>query len=202
MDELVLRGMAKWPNVPAVYGWLELDRRGDWRLKGEPITNPTVAAFIGRNYERDTNGRWFFQNGPQRVYVTLDYTPVVYRVTSGSNAPIALESHTGKPVTAVSGAFVDEAGALLVAAEHGIGVVHDRDLASLIAALVDANGNPLPEEALEEIMALLQAGHDAPVWLRILDANVKLKPLASREVPQRFSFEAAPIDPQANAAAR
>ncbi|TMH99667.1 MAG: DUF2946 family protein, partial [Betaproteobacteria bacterium] len=29
MDELVARSLAKWPNVPAVYGWLALDRRGN-----------------------------------------------------------------------------------------------------------------------------------------------------------------------------
>ena len=27
MDDAVLRSMAKWPNVPDVYGWLSLDRR-------------------------------------------------------------------------------------------------------------------------------------------------------------------------------
>ena len=64
MDDSVLRGLAKWPDVPAVYGWLSLDRRGHWRIKGEHIGNPTVSAFIGRNYEYDSQGRWFFQNGP------------------------------------------------------------------------------------------------------------------------------------------
>ena len=29
MDESVIRALAKWPNVPAVYGWLSLSRRGD-----------------------------------------------------------------------------------------------------------------------------------------------------------------------------
>ena len=37
MDEMVARSLAKWPNVPAVFGWLELDRRGNWRIKGEKI---------------------------------------------------------------------------------------------------------------------------------------------------------------------
>jgi len=27
MDDIVIRGMLKWPDVPAVYGWLSLDRR-------------------------------------------------------------------------------------------------------------------------------------------------------------------------------
>ena len=56
MDEIVARSLAKWPNVPAVYGWLELDRRGNWRIKGERITNPAFNDFIARNYDRDERG--------------------------------------------------------------------------------------------------------------------------------------------------
>jgi len=56
MDDIVVRGMAKWPNVPAVYGWLSLDRRGNWLLKDPAsdsfgrIGNAALRAFIGRNY--------------------------------------------------------------------------------------------------------------------------------------------------------
>src|SRR5690606_15898587 len=35
MDPEVLAAIAKWPNVPAVYGWLGLTARGEWRLRGE-----------------------------------------------------------------------------------------------------------------------------------------------------------------------
>src|SRR5690242_19523336 len=75
VDESVARSIVKWPNVPAVFGWLELDRRGNWRIKGEKIANAALREFIGRNYERDERGRWFFQNGPQRVYVRLACAP-------------------------------------------------------------------------------------------------------------------------------
>ena len=146
MDEIVLRGMAKWPNVPSVYGWLSLDRRGNWLLKGDRIANPGVTAFIGRNYGRDERGCWFFQNGPQRVFVALDYSPYVYRVVSPDKAPLAIESHTGKPVSAVTGAWLDEKGALLLETDLGAGVVHDRDLERLLPAFIDANGNVLGED--------------------------------------------------------
>ncbi len=96
MDEIVLRGMAKWPNVPAVYGWLSLDRRGQWLIKGERISNALVTEFIGRNFTRDERGCWYFQNGPQRVFVDLDYTPRVYRVVNPDGAPLALEASTGR----------------------------------------------------------------------------------------------------------
>ena len=77
MDEIVARSMARWPNVPAVYGWLQLDRRGNWRIKGERIANAALREFIARNYQADERGCWYFQNGPQRVFVELAYTPLV-----------------------------------------------------------------------------------------------------------------------------
>jgi len=77
MDEIVLKSMAKWPDVPDVYGWIALDRRGNWRIKDERILNPAIGEFISRNYDSDERGRWFFQNGPQRVFVSLAYAPFV-----------------------------------------------------------------------------------------------------------------------------
>ena len=77
MDAAIARALAKWPNVPGVYGWLALDRRGNWLIKGERIANEALREFIARNYEADDAGCWYFQNGPQRVYVSLAYTPLV-----------------------------------------------------------------------------------------------------------------------------
>ena len=71
MDPMVLRSMAKWPDVPDVYGWLSLDRRGNWLLKGERIGNQALRDFISRNYQPDKRGCWYFQNGPQRVLCDL-----------------------------------------------------------------------------------------------------------------------------------
>jgi hypothetical protein len=192
MDEHVLRGMARWPDVPAVYGWLALDGRGNWLLKGEPVTNPTVTAYFARNYERDAEGRWFFQNGPQRVYVELAYTPLVYRVAATAPAPLAIESHTGQRVSRVSGAWVDENGALVVETEHGPGVLDDRDLDAVSAFLVDVNGGALPEDALEQALEALAAGKDAPVWLKAGDSNIKLQPVRAADVPGRFGYTRSP----------
>ena len=75
MDETVLAAMAKWPGVPHVHGWLALTARGQWRLGGEPIAHAALRGFIDRIYACDRRGRWFFQNGPQRVYVTLELAP-------------------------------------------------------------------------------------------------------------------------------
>jgi hypothetical protein len=181
MDDQVLRGMARWPNVPAVYGWLALDRRGNWLLQGDSIANPVLTEYIGRNYERDAEGSWFFQNGPQRVYLEL-----------AAQRPLELETHTGQRVTALSGAWIDETGALLVDTEHGVGVVHDRDLETVLPALIDAKGAPLSEDALEEAIARLQGGEPAAAWLQLGASNVRLEPIRSDAVPARFGFIARP----------
>lgn len=195
MDEIVLRGMAKWPDVPAVYGWLSLDARGQWLLKGERIANPGVTAFIGRNYSHDDEGRWFFQNGPQRVFVALEYTPFVYRVANSGDAGSGLETHAGKPVTQVRGAWVDEKGAVLLETDHGIGLVHDGDLDRLIASFCDAGGVALDDAALEERMEALQRGEPAPLWLRDRGGTVRVEPIRSQSVPRRFGFMPRPVQP-------
>jgi hypothetical protein len=123
MDESVVRSMAKWPDVPAVYGWLGLDRRGNWLIKGEKIGNRALREFIGRNYQSDAQGRWFFQNGPQRVFVALAYTPLVLHFEGE-----ALLDHCGRTFQPEQ-AFLDEEGSVLMLGRPGIGLLDDRDLA-------------------------------------------------------------------------
>jgi len=195
MDEIVLRGMAKWPNVPAVYGWLSLDRRGNWLIKGERIPNPLVTEFIGRNYARDERGCWYFQNGPQRVFVNLDYAPFVFRVVSPDGKPLAFQAHSGQPVAAVKSAWMDEGGALLLETDIGVGIVHDRDLDRLPPHFIDANGNPLPEETLDALMEEAEQGRPVPLWLKVHDSNVKVGSIASRDVGARFGFIMQPVPP-------
>lgn len=196
MDEIVLRGMAKWPDVPAVYGWLALDCRGHWLLKGSRITNPGVIAFIGRNYAHDSHGRWFFQNGPQRVFVALEYTPFVYRIVNSVAAALAVETHVGQPAVTVSGAWVDENGAVLLETEHGIGTVHDGDLERLIPSLIDIDGAPLDEAALDDRMAALQGGESSSLRLGYRGKSVTVEPIKSDAVARRFGFVARPVQPE------
>jgi hypothetical protein len=125
VDEIVARSLAKWPNVPAVYGWLALDRRGNWRIKGQTIANAALRDFIGRNYEADEKGRWYFQNGPQRVYVALAYTPLVVHYDGER-----LVDHCGRPFIAAD-AFQDDEGSVLFAGAGTVGLLDDRDLARL-----------------------------------------------------------------------
>ena len=122
MDEIVVRSLAKWPNVPAVYGWLDLDRRGNWLIKGERIGNAALRDFIARNYAADEHGRWFFQNGPQRVYVRLAYTPFVMHY-EGEH----LFDQCGRALQALE-TFLDDEGSVLIRGAHGVGLLDDRDL--------------------------------------------------------------------------
>jgi len=123
MDDAVLRSLAKWPDVPAVYGWLELDRRGHWRIKGERIANQALRDFISRNYESDSAGRWFFQNGPQRVFVRLAYAPLVVRYEGER-----LVDHCGRDFGVPDAFLLDEEGSVLARRDTRIALLDDRDL--------------------------------------------------------------------------
>lgn len=197
MDEIVKQAMAKWPNVPAVYGWLGLDRRGKWLIKGERISNPIVADFISRNYEHDATGRWFFQNGPQRVFVALDYTPFVYRLgwDPDPGAPLRIEAHTGRTVTRVDGVWIDDSGIVLLATEHGPGMVDDRDLDRLLPCFTDERGQSLPEEAIAEAIEVLQNGGAAKLRFRYHESAVSVSAVAAGDVPAKFGFVQRPVQP-------
>ena len=197
MDEIVKQGMAKWPNVPAVYGWLSLDRRGHWLIKGERIANAIVADFIGRNYENDDLGRWFFQNGPQRVFIALDYTPFVYRLLwdASPGAPQRLETHTRRAVTKIEGAWIDESGVVLIASEHGVGLVDDRDLERLLACFTGVRGAALAEENIAAAIEQVQAGARADLAFSYGGHTVPVAPIAAAAVPAHFGYVQRPVQP-------
>ena len=152
MDDIVRQAMAKWPHVPHCYGWLGLDTRGGWHMRddhvqaqgpfpqarGTLLRHDKLIEFIHRNYERDAQGCWFFQNGPQRVYVELEATPLVWRI----GADGAVTSHTGHPAH-VTGCFLDEEGRLYLDTDIGFGLVHTLDM-TLAADAVEA-GHWTPE---------------------------------------------------------
>lgn len=141
MDDIVRQAMAKWPHVPDCYGWLGLDARGNWFMRDEPcqrlgafdsgvpgakgaeLKHDKLRSFIERNYERDANGCWFFQNGPQRVYVELEQTPWIWRIQPGG----AICSHTGLQAK-VRRALTDQFGHLYLETHLGIGLVHPQDV--------------------------------------------------------------------------
>jgi hypothetical protein len=190
MDDIVSRALARWPNVPAVYGWLALDRRGQWSIKGASkagfarITNSKLIEFIGRNYAYDDQGCWYFQNGPQRVYVKLDYTPIVYRIANPHS--LTFETHTGAACATLHTTYMDEAGDLLLVTERGPGLLLDRDLPRALDALSYADGQVLDEERL---LGLIEESNDATgVHFNSGGNSVPLNLIRSDEAPARFGY--------------
>lgn len=153
MDAIVAAALKKWPNVPHCYGWLALDARGDWymrderiqhagpfpQVKGSRIEHDKLLAFIGRNYAHDDAGCWFFQNGPQRVYVQLESTPWVWRLQPDGR----VLTHTGVPAS-VQASGLDEDGRLYLFTDLGPGLVHTADMA--LAADAVEQGRWAPDE--------------------------------------------------------
>src|SRR6185312_406577 len=162
MDDMVLQALAKWPNVPHCYGWLGLDARGRWYMrddraqaagpfaggapasKGSLLRHEKLLEFIQRNYEADARGQWFFQNGPQRVYVELEVTPLVWRV----NADFSIVAHTGRRAQ-VRRCLLDDEGRLYLEADFGLGLVHTLDMGLAADAVEQGLWLPQPVAASE-----------------------------------------------------
>jgi hypothetical protein len=137
MDEIVKQAIKKWPNVPACFGWLGLDSRGDWfmrdervqskggfrQVKGERVAHQKLIDFIRRNYESDALGQYYFQNGPQKVYVELEIAPWVYRLNSNGE----VLTHTQQKVEVLR-CMTDENGRLYLLSTLGFGNVHSMDM--------------------------------------------------------------------------
>jgi hypothetical protein len=167
MDAIVIAALKKWPAVPACHGWLALDARGDWYLRDDPtqaagpfpavkgsrLLHEALRDFIARNYEPDAQGAWFFQNGPQRVYVELEAAPLVLGV-QWQDGLCAVRSHLqqdGVPL-AVQGAWLDEVGRLFLETDAGFGIVRSLDMDGAADAL-SAGLWPLTELPFAEMPA-------------------------------------------------
>lgn len=164
MDDMVKAALRKWPNVPDCRGWLGLDARGDWYMRdartqaagpfpqsrGSRIQHDKLREFIGRNYEPDANGCWFFQNGPQRVYVELELAPWVWRLHRHSAGALEVQAHTGTPAGSVASCWLDEHGRLYLHTACGFGLVHTLDMA-LAADEIEAGRWQVQETAAAQL---------------------------------------------------
>ncbi|MDN3518634.1 DUF2946 family protein [Aquisalimonas lutea] len=172
MDPSVHNAMARWPDVPAVYGYIGVNRRGDFLLQGHRVTHERTLAFIQRNYDVDDHGRAFFQNGPQRAYADLEATPWIYHLGNDR----ALATHTGRPARELRQAWLTPDGDVVLVTELGPGLVHAQDLDRLGDALEDSGGGTGGVAG-----RLHLAAGDAP-----------LESLASNNLTACFGFDAHP----------
>jgi hypothetical protein len=193
MDDIVKKAMAKWPDVPHCYGWLALDARGAWRMRderaqhlglaGDKVIQVALLGFINRNYAADERGCWYFQNGPQRVYLNLEATPFIAR----TDPEHGLVLHTGEPVAALALACMTETGEVIVDAGGKVAQVDDRDVAQLMTSM-EIGAAPASDEAL---MAWLDNGAGQLV-LRYRGQAVPVQRIARADVARRFGFTRLP----------
>lgn len=194
MDRSVLAAIAKWPDVPAVYGWLGLNARGEWRLRGEPIANAAIRDFIGRNYARDERGAWFFQNGPQRVYVELEVAPWIWRVEPRGGRP-QLCAHTGAPAHALRGSWLDEQGRVYLETEFGGGLVDSGDAAAVLDALRASGGEGFTAADLDAWLAGGGPRLEVDGARLGLQGRTALGRLRAADAPARLGFVRSPAPP-------
>jgi Protein of unknown function (DUF2946) len=195
MDEIVKQAMAKWPNVPHCYGWLALDGRGGWRMRdersqtlklaGDRINNAALLGFINRNYTHDDRGRWYFQNGPQRVYVNLDATPFIARTDPTDGFVL----HTGAVLREIDAVWLTDGGRLLLKSGDIVAALDDRDTAQCLP-LLRIDGEVADDERL---LAWLDAAGDVGKLTLELTPNcggatIAVKHIASGDIPARFGF--------------
>lgn len=176
MDPAVVRAIARWPQVPNCSGWLALDDRGRWWLRDHagpvpwprdgqgrldksaagPVLHAGLAAFIGRNYGRDADGAWFFQNGPQRVDVSLEAAPWIVRIDVAPSSRWAWHTHTGMACEVDAG-WTDSIGRIWVRTNVGAALLHSSDVPAFAARLDAADRPPaasgLPPAPLPELPA-------------------------------------------------
>ena len=195
----------KWPNVPDCFGWLALDRRGQWRMRdeftqqnnlpGQVIQHASLNDFIARNYACDELGRYFFQNGPQRVFITLAATPWIARIIpEGSGTQLLTQCHHAlNPESALSdengniyivgnvdqtiyNSMTNESSQFTKSASQTIALLHDHDLDHFSELA------KLREEAC--------SFGGSWVWQ---DKQLPLDPIHSEELAARFNFVANPL---------
>lgn len=183
MDDWVIKALQRWPNVPALFGWLGLDRRGRWLIQGGTITHPRIVETINRNYAADQHGRWYFQNGPQRGYIELASTPLILFVAEDQTG---LVTHNGLPVEQVTHAYLDEEGTLVLSTEHGPGELIGSDLAWALERMA-----ALDDEALAHALDV-PSGSPTNITLSLASSTVPLRRLNFADAPAALGFERVP----------
>ena len=211
--------MARWPEVPDVYGWLSLTENGQWRLHpqgdalvagepgtegqassssdsyptadarrygaGEAITSPPILHFIDRNYTHDVYGQWYFQNGPQKVYVRLDGAPYILQTSTNAGDVLGLRTHNGLEVSSIKSGWLDDTGRLYAMTDHGPGLVAGRDLPTVLSELKTTAGDRLLD-VLDD--ATLGQDPRAVVHLATEGGAATLAVCRADEIPGRLGF--------------
>jgi hypothetical protein len=113
------------------------------QARGSLLRHEKLVEFIQRNYQvesrGDDQGQWYFQNGPQRVYVELEATPFIWRL----EPDFCVRAHTGQDATCRQ-AWLDETGCLYLETDLGFGLVHTADMVRAADAVEAGLWTPQP----------------------------------------------------------
>ena len=167
-------------------------------LPGTVIKHAALNEYISRNYAHDDLGRYFFQNGPQRVFITLDATPWIARfIPSGHSADhLKLLTQSGASIEP-QGALSDELGNIYI-----VGIVTQstssvskeelftQEESTSVALLHDHDLNLFSEQS--KVLEDACSYRGSWVWNNI---ELPIEPVYSAELSERFHFIK---NPQAN----
>ncbi len=193
---LIMKPNIKWPNVPDVYNWLSLDNRGNWLIKREKIHHQGLIDFINASYTKDDTGRWFFQNGPQRVFASLKYTPHVLSIEL-VDTNIHFKTQTNEVIEKLDHLWIDNQGRLLGSWKRHIGLISDRDLPMLVSHLAYKNKShsPINENDLEKFIKSTSSQSPTPYVLLVNQKQYDINFIHEDAVHQAFHFNPHPEPP-------
>jgi hypothetical protein len=149
---------------------------------------PASRHFLDRQYGHDEDGNYFVQNGPQRVFVELAYTPWVLHLMAEGQ----LETHVGEAVDEVRSALIDDEGNLLLEIADGIALLSDRDLPRLRHCLHLPSGAPADDAS---VLAVIERQGQTRLTFAWAGSFVPVLRVQRCEVPARYAFVASPQPP-------
>ena len=154
-------------------------------LPGDTIRHPALLDFIRRNYAADESGCWFFQNGPQRVYVNLELTPYIAR----SDPQHGFITHSGTALTQIDHVWLCETGILILQSGAIIAALDDRDIGPCLPQL------RIEDRAVSDDQLLAWLAQDqstAPLMLLHAGRQYPVQHLRQADIARRFGFIQAP----------
>jgi hypothetical protein len=162
------------------------------QLAGSVIQHTVLNEFISRNYARDSLGRYFFQNGPQRVFITLDATPWIARMIP-SESGIKLLTQCGEEIKP-QGALSDEKGNIYITgfitqsiSDQTDQTIFTKTELSSVALLHDHDLDLFSEQSTVQEDACSFRG--SWIWN---GRDLPIEPIHSIELSKRFHFVKAP----------
>ena len=180
LDPRTLAAMSRWPNVPECYGWLHLDRAGQWFLNGEPVRQKALTGHFNNHYLMDECGAWYVQNGPQKAYVNLEAAPFALFVSVGGQLLV----HTGHLVHSLECFYMNTDGELYLRTEHGAALASSQALVSLSEGLQEPDGSHISEQYLERMLT----GQAVTCTLAWDSQRFPVEVLDDEKIPQAMGF--------------